>query len=109
MRYPEVVHVNIPTCFHALITSTTIKPNTVDKVESFNTCTKYCQNLSQQITTERTLNIESTAYHSYISYSQTDEISPTNLTTPYPVGRLLFESHEPHTLLVYWGKSLTTF
>jgi len=68
MQYLEVVHVNIPTWFRALITSTTIKPNTVDKVESVNTCTKYSQNLSQQITTECTLNIKSTAYHSYISY-----------------------------------------
>jgi len=85
MQYPEVVHVNVLTCFHALITSTTIKRNTVDKVESVNTCTKYSQNLSQQITTERTLNIESTAYHSYISYSQTAEISLTCLITSYAV------------------------
>lgn len=85
MQYPEVVHVNIPTCFCTLITSTTIKPNTVDKVESVNTCTKYSENLSQRITTERTLNVESTAYHSYISYSQTAEISLTYLITPYAV------------------------
>ena len=92
MQYLEVVHVNIPTCFRALITCTMIKPNTVDKVESVNTCTKYSQNLSQQITTECTLNIKSTAYHSNISYSQTAEISRTNLITPYPVWRLLFEA-----------------
>lgn len=85
MQYPEVVHVNIPTRFCALTTSTTIKPNTVDIVESVNTCTKYSQNLSQQITTECILNIESTAYHSYISYSQTAEISLTYLITPYAV------------------------
>jgi hypothetical protein len=57
MHYLEVVHVNVPTCSRALITSTTIRPNTVDKVESVNTCTKYSQNFSQQITTEHTLNI----------------------------------------------------
>jgi hypothetical protein len=53
----EVVHVNIQTCSRPLITSTTIKPNTVDK-ESVNTCTKYSQNFSQQITTEHTLDIK---------------------------------------------------
>lgn len=76
---------NIPTCFRALISNTTIKPNTVDKVESVNTCTKYSQNLAQQITTECTLNFDSTAYHVYISLSHPAEISPTNLTTPCPV------------------------
>lgn len=92
MQYLAVVHVNISTCFRPLITSTTIKPNTVDKLESVNTCTKCSQNLSQQSRTEHTLNIKSTAYHTNISYSQTAEISRTNLITPYPVWRLLFEA-----------------
>jgi len=77
MHYLEVVHVNSPTCSRPLITNTTIKPNTVDKVESVNTCTKYSQNFSQQITTEHTLNIKEYSI-SFLHFIFTDSWNQTH-------------------------------